>query len=458
MTGMSLGMELLPQQQMKASPTLIALNSMLVLSQFELQQMVQQELEENPALEQVEREETLCRRCKRPLRDNTCIYCLHENLKIAEAERDEQSAYAADEFDPLMTVAAPFSLWDSLRRDMHIALPERDYPVVDYLIGSLNDQGFLDSPVEEIAVCLQRDVADVLRVLDKMRELGPTGVGARDVQESLLLQLDELERSSIANPHIRAIITDHWRDFGEHRYGVIAREMGISYADVVAVRDFMRSYMRPFPLDCTGNDGSPLRTAYLSPEVIIHNEGSRFVVEVVESWRYYLRLNPLYHELAQALAQGKQVVSSEEGEHLTTFVARASLFLTNLRQRQETIRRITDCLIERQEAFLRNGIRHLAPLTRAEVAAAIGVHESTVSRATANKYVQLPDRTIVPFSNFFSASLSVKDVIHEIIAKEQTPLTDEEIVKLLEQRGISIARRTVAKYRNQLGILPSHLR
>ena len=127
-------------------------------------------------------------------------------------------------------------------------------------------------------------------------------------------------------------------------------------------------------------------------------------------------------------------------------------------QRRETIRRIAEYLAERQEAFLRHGVRHLAPLTRAEVAAVIGVHESTVSRATANKFVQVPSREIVPFSTFFTASLSVKDVIAELIANEQAPLTDQEIVATLQQRGFDVARRTVAKYRGQLGILPSTLR
>jgi RNA polymerase sigma-54 factor len=194
------------------------------------------------------------------------------------------------------------------------------------------------------------------------------------------------------------------------------------------------------------------------PDVIIRDEGDILGIEVVESRRFYLRLNPLYQDLSQAVSQGQEQVSMEEKEHLRTFVSRARLFLTNLRQRRETIRRIAECLIERQEAFLRHGVRHLAALTRAEVAVSIGVHESTVSRATANKYVQLPNKEIVPFSHFFTASLSVKDVISELIGNEQAPLTDQEIVEMLQQRGFDVARRTVAKYRAQLGILPSTLR
>jgi RNA polymerase sigma-54 factor len=129
-----------------------------------------------------------------------------------------------------------------------------------------------------------------------------------------------------------------------------------------------------------------------------------------------------------------------------------------MRQRRETIRRIAEYLIERQGGFLRHGVRHLEPLTRAEVAAALGVHESTVSRATANKYVQIPNREIVPFSHFFTASLSIKDVIQELIAHETAPLTDQDIVEILRKRGMTVARRTVTKYRGQLGILPSTLR
>jgi RNA polymerase sigma-54 factor len=458
MMDMSMGMDLLPQQQMRASPALIALNNMLVLSTLELQQLVQQELEENPALEQLESDEALCSRCGRPLSGATCIYCLHEDLKLAEAERDDASVPSDDEFDPLLAIAAPMSLQENLLRDLHITLPASEHPIVDYLVGSLDEQGFLDSSVEEIATMLRVAPEQIERVLRRLQELGPAGVGARNVQECLLLQLDRLERNGLSNPHIRAIIGDYWLDLGEHRYGAIAHALGISYEEVVAARDFMRQHLRPFPLERAG-DGSTLReTAFLAPDVIIRVEGEHLAVEVVESRRFYLRLNPLYQELSHAIAQRQQEASNEEREHLNTFVSRARLFLTNMRQRRETIRRIAEYLAERQEAFLRHGVRHLAPLTRAEVAAVIGVHESTVSRATANKFVQVPSREIVPFSTFFTASLSVKDVIAELIANEQAPLTDQEIVATLQQRGFDVARRTVAKYRGQLGILPSTLR
>src|SRR5216117_285158 len=194
MMDMSMGMELLPQQQMKASPALIALNNMLVLSTLELQQLVQQELEENPALDQIESEDSLCSRCGRPLSGPTCIYCLHEDLKLAEAERDDASVASDDEFDPLLAIAAPMSLQEGLQRDLHITLPSSEHPIADYLVGSLDEQGFLDCDVEEIADILRVASDQVENVLRRLQEFGPAGVGARNVQECLLIQIDRLER------------------------------------------------------------------------------------------------------------------------------------------------------------------------------------------------------------------------------------------------------------------------
>src|SRR5262249_25108300 len=163
----------------------------------------------NPALEQIESEDSLCSRCGRPLSGTTCIYCLHEDLKLAEAERDDASVPSDDEFDPLLAIAAPLSLQEGLQRDLHIALPASEHPIPDCLGGSLDEQGFLDSSVEEIATKLRVAPEQVERVLLRLQELGPAGVGARNVQECLLIQLDRLERNGLSNPYIRAIVSDH---------------------------------------------------------------------------------------------------------------------------------------------------------------------------------------------------------------------------------------------------------
>ena len=155
------------------------------------------------------------------------------------------------------------------------------------------------------------------------------------------------------------------------------------------------------------------------------------------------------------------VTSDEDRTHVRQYSSRAKLFISNIQQRRETLLKISRCICEMQESFLRGGVRELRPLTRAIVAQQVGVHESTVSRATANKYVMLPTRKVIPFSDFFTPSLSVKDVIKELIereAKKGEPLTDRRIGELLRNQGIRIARRTVAKYRAELGILPSTMR
>jgi RNA polymerase sigma-54 factor len=140
------------------------------------------------------------------------------------------------------------------------------------------------------------------------------------------------------------------------------------------------------------------------------------------------------------------------------YVSRAKMFMANLNQRRQTMQKIATVLTEYQADFLTQGVRHLKPMTRAMVAAATGMHESTVSRATAGKFVMLPSGQVIPFSDFFTAALNVKDVIKDLIAHESTPMTDQDIVEKLHAYGHFIARRTVAKYRDQLGILPSSLR
>lgn len=462
MMDMSMGMQMTPQMQMKASPALIALNNMLIMSTLDLQQMIQQELEDNPALELNEAEEDLCQRCGRPFSGSTCMFCLQEDMRTIEADRDDYTGpMEDDEFDPLMLVAAPPSLGESLLRDLRASLSHDDHFIAEFLIGSLDDQGYLEITLDDVAQTLGIDLERAERVLRKLQEVGPVGVGARDVPECLLLQLRRLEQDGITHPYVEQIIRQHWIDLGEHRYGAIAQVLGIGYDDVVGARDFIRQYLRPYPLERGNSDGtiSPTQTTYLTPDVIIREEEGKLVAEVVESQRYFLRLNPLYQELARQAVRGNEAaVTVEEKDHLTQFVGRAQLFLTNLRQRRETIRRIATYLIERQERFLRQGVRFLEPLTRAEVALAIGVHESTVSRATANKHVQLPSHEVIPFSHFFTASLNIKDVLLELVTKEDRPLTDQELVEMLRQRGFDVARRTVAKYRNQLKILPSTLR
>ncbi|MBA3468053.1 MAG: RNA polymerase factor sigma-54 [Herpetosiphonaceae bacterium] len=456
--GMSLDVQTQQTMSTKASPALIALNNMLVLSTQELQQLIQQELEENPALENVDVEpEEACDRCGRSISGTICMHCAQEDLRLAESERNDYSAPGDDEeFDPLMMVATPAILSEVLLRDLRASLPSSEYFIAEYLVGCLDEQGFLDASTGDIAATLNISEERVIDVLMKLQEIAPVGVGARDVPECLRLQLRRLDEEEITHPFVEKMISVHWQDLGEHRYGAIAQSLGVEYEQVVEAREFIRQYLRPYPLSLS-SDGNT-RTNYIMPDVIIRDVEGQLEAEVLMSERSFLRINPLYQTLSRQSASRDGEISSEERDHLSQYVSRAQMFLTNIRQRRETIRRIAVYLIEHQEPFLRQGVRFLRAMTRAEVADGIGVHESTVSRATANKYVQIPNRSVVPFSHFFTASLNVKDVLMELVGNETTPLTDQELVQLLSAKGFDVARRTVAKYRNQLNILPSTLR
>src|SRR6185437_1968770 len=199
------------------------------------------------------------------------------------------------------------------------------------------------------------------------------------------------------------------------------------------------------------------------PDVIISRKAQAdgatvFEVEVIESKRFFLRVNPAYTQVFKESKAQPSALSEDERQHVQHYVMRARLFIANINQRRQTLGRITRCIVELQRDFLENGVRALKPLTRAKVATELDMHESTVSRATAAKYVMLPTGEVIPFSHFFVANLSIKDVIKDLVEHEQTPLTDQELVDLLKGRDITVARRTVAKYREQLSILPSTLR
>jgi RNA polymerase sigma-54 factor len=201
---------------------------------------------------------------------------------------------------------------------------------------------------------------------------------------------------------------------------------------------------------------------YVRPDIAIHRRpapADGFEVEVLSAHAFTLRIDPTYARLAEELGRSNGNPSAEEArEQLKEHIARGKLFIRCLNQRQQTLQQIGAWLIDYQRDFLEHGERALRPITRAELAVLIGVHESTVSRAVANKYVLLPDKRVIPMSDFFDDSLAVKEVLKEIIRNEERPLSDQQLADELKKRGYGIARRTVAKYRQELNILPARLR
>jgi RNA polymerase sigma-54 factor len=482
-------------QSLRVSPTLIMVNSLLAASSLELQQMVQTELDQNPALESME--SVLCMRCGAGVTGRYCPVCAQpvypatltddapgmegsrrsldddfdfDDLKDVRS-RSSSDSMADDDFDPLTLVASRDTLYDDLLTDLFASLPEEDHPLARYFVGSLDEQGFLKCTLEAAAEACGVSVERAEAVLEVLQNTGPVGVGARDLCECLLIQLHDLESEegiSEVPPQVESIIKDHLRELGEHKYTAIARALLCTHENVVEAHDFIKVHLQPRPLMNVPEArtwNSPSSTRFVMPDVIVREREGNLEAEVVEKYRFNLRMNPLYQQLA---AESKHSPASNNGagapitqddrNHVRHYVSQARLFISSINQRHETLLRVTNCLIQLQEDFIRNGVRQLQPLTRAQVAQYLGLHESTISRATADKYLLLPDKRVIPFSDFFTASLSIKDVLKEIVTNEGRPITDNEIVSRLQEQGIRIARRTVAKYRTQLGIMPSTLR
>ncbi len=481
-----MGMEM--NTTMRVSPTLIAVNQILALSSMELQQLIKEEIDQNPALEL--NEKPTCNTCGEVLHGSYCANCqkrpdaaqTEANISDFSGYRDYDdytmgyggsTSYNDDEeFDPMTLVAAEAGMMERLLSDLYASIPRQQRDIADYLMGSLDQRGFLSTTTAAIARAIEVDEAEVESVLIQLQRLGPPGVGARDVRECLLLQLDYIAELATdqetthpaLNPIVRQIVSEYLTELGEHKYGYIAQRLGISNEAVAEARDIIKESLAPFPvIDAADIQswGSRSKAQYVQPDVIIRDDEGKLQVEVIESQRFFLRINPLYGQLSGELRSPSRGFSDDEKKHIQQYVSRARMFMSNINQRRETMAKIARCLLECQDGFIRHGVRSLKPLTRAQVAEMTSLHESTVSRATAGKFVMLPNRQVIPFSDFFTASLSTRDVIKEIVTKEMhsgKPLTDREIVVRLKREGIRVARRTVAKYRSQMGILPSTLR
>jgi len=475
---LDLGQEFTPSQNLKVSPRLVAANYILELSSQELQQQIATELSENPALELVEI--PTCRVCGTELQGSICPRCIQHqksgststygsdgsdgrSYSYDDSPADSRNRGGGDDedFDPLTRVASEQTLAEKLLMDMGAALPEEDMPIAEYLVGSLDEKGYLSIKIEDVAYEMDVPVDKVRAVLRVLQAQEPVGIGAHNLRECLALQIAHLEEHGLSQPHAREIVTQFLTELGEHKFGRIAHELKISLQEVADVWEFVKTKLNPHPahgFSPTNASDRDTRAMYIIPDVVISRAPDDFEVEVVESRRFVLRVNPMYTRLSADLHRSSAAMNPEEKRHVQQYVGRAKLFIANINQRRQTLYNITRCLVDQQREFLEHGVRHLRPLSRAAVALQLGVHESTVSRATASKYVMLPNGEVIPYAHFFTPSLSVKDIMKEVIEKEGKPLTDSEIVERLKERGIHIARRTVAKYRMQLAILPSSLR
>ena len=459
-----LNQTLQPALQTRVTPKQIAANAILAMSSVELTEAIANELEENPALEMAEH--STCPICGSTITGSHCTECLPRGsagaapAEVAEsaggefATRDE-----FDDLDPIARAEAEFTLSEHLGWSLRVLLPHRLLPVVEYAIGALDENGFLTDSDEEIAAATGVSAADVAMVRDAMRGIEPVGVGSRNITESLAAQVAYLRESGEAEvPAIaEAVIGEHLADLGERRFAQIGAALGVSSHEVVAAWEFVKSNLHPYPAAAFHVATSGSSRAILRPDVLIRVVDGEIQVEVVESRRFSLRVDATYARLSAGMRGGDS--SEADRQHVREYVGRARFFIDNVNRRRATLQRIAECLVDRQRDYLLHGVQHLVPLTRAEVGAHIGMHESTVSRATAEKYVMLPTGEVVPFGHFFTASLGIKDQIRKMIESEGSrPLSDQEIADQLAGDGVAIARRTVAKYRDELQLLPARLR
>jgi RNA polymerase sigma-54 factor len=444
--------------------------SFLQMPTTELEAALLKELSENPALELVE--ELRCPECGKRLTRAPCPACAAPRgedapvVYVATRETTGQRAYRADEREP----ADDFEPRSRERLDEYIlrqiapALREAERPIAAYLLARLDEDGLLPETTAEVAAFTRAPLSAVEHVLDLIQHADPPGVGARSPSESLLIQMGALcENSAQPQPIIalaRSIIQGHFEHLARRDHARIARALRAPVARVDEAALFIQRNLTPFPARAFWGEGTrgvpePNALTYRDPDVNIslvnRNARGPLVVEVFTPLSGWLRINP---ELKAALNE----CEGSDRAKWAQAVERAGLIAKCLQQRNHTMRRLMEIIAVRQRAFILGGDGDLRPLTRSQVARALDVHESTISRAVAGKSVALPSGRIVPLAKFFDRSLSVRDRVRVIVEAETRPLTDDEIAVHLAADGLRVARRTVAKYRNMLGILPATLR
>ncbi len=455
----------------RIDPKLIRASTILQLSQMELQQAIERELAENPALEVPE--DDPCDGCELP--KSLCVDCsfykqkVHtDDVDISVYELEAPTDFIGDpdsESDFLSNIEAEVTLQDHLRSILPAVVPTDKLHIAEYIVSNIDDSGYLSCSVEEIVIALGASGEEIEATLALIQKLEPSGIGARDLQECLRVQLEHLEEFGQGNPLALTIVRDYWQEMVARRESRLARKLKVTHKDIEEAVEFVRQSLNPYP-------GNSFRTPWSSrlndtqvivrPDVIVRRTPAGFEIEVVQNDQYLLAINNQYKQAYASLKNGSaKKMSNEEKKHVTEFVDRADLFIRNLNQRRRTLRMITKAIVEFQSGYLETGSKmFLRPLTRTRIADALKIHESTVSRATSNKFVQLPSEEIVPFDFFFDGSVSVKDLIGELIANEDpsSPLSDQAIAKMLQERGLAVARRTVVKYREAQKILSSRQR
>jgi len=473
------------QQHLLMTPQLQQAIKLLQLSRMELEQFVAEQIAENPCLEEGQTESPEEIAAVERERERTEEQVVSDSIREATNIIDSTGADDRSDFDwdqsSKMHEHSPSSIRkqnandeelpnyenmisraSTLQEHLMTQIGELDFnedelTVASLLIGNIDDRGYLLVSTKELSENEHLDYEIIEDVLDTIQRLDPPGVGARDLKECLLLQI---RNHHLRNGIVEKIVANHLSELETHNFTAIAKALKISHETVLENYQII-SELEPVP----GRQFGANEAQYVIPDVYIFKLGEEWVINLNEDGLPKLKINDFYHGV---MTDKKS--KSDDKNYLAEKVKAAEWLIKSIRQRQRTIFKVTESIVKRQRDFFDFGVEHLKPMILKDVADDIGMHESTISRVTNNKYAHTP-RGVYELKFFFNSSVtrangqdvaseSVKRMISELIKSEDVkqPLSDQRIVEILEERGIQLARRTVAKYREQLHILPSNRR
>jgi RNA polymerase sigma-54 factor len=457
-------------QKLIITPELKLAITLLQYSALELQDHIQEELLNNPVLEIQEARGEDKPDENEPLSEPPEVKTSDDKFSWEDYFRDydlESNYYPGNkmreipDYQPTVEDCAGIAgtmLEDLLGQLRMMPLNDRQYSIAAYLAGNLDHNGYLQGELEELAAVLGADLEELEEALAIIQKLEPSGIGCRNLQECLLLQLKKLDQP----PQLALEIIRHYLPAAaDCRFRYIASRLSCSEEVVEEAVELIRT-LNPKPGSIFG---AGEETRYIVPDVIVEKVDNQYVIVGNDSAVPQLTISPFYQKILKSEGTDEQLSS-----FIRNKIEKAYWLIRSIEQRRMTLFRVSQEIIDIQRPFLDHGIKQLKPLTLKEVAVRVGVHESTVSRATANKYIQT-SRGLFPLKFFFSSGLSgsrgtdfsshsIKSYIGELVAAEDQskPLSDQRLAELLQARGINISRRTVAKYREEISIPASYKR
>jgi len=460
-------------QKLILAPALQQAIKLLPMTNLDLIEVIDAELSENPMLEIKEETSEQEQDSDVDSKENEGKIEDFLNEQIGEKDQDFEK-YFHEYFDdgfrslsinkkeaPVLEnfVSKDRTLWDHLDWQANLTFyKEKEKEIARNIIGNINEDGYLISSVEEIAKVLDVSIGEVERIREKIKRFDPISIGSLTLQEAMLTQLEYLK---IDDEVIQKIISDYLPLLEKSDYALLGKELDLPLSDIKSRIDVIKG-LNPTP----GVKYSQEKTEYVVPDIIVRKEDDKLVIIIDDEGLPKLRISRFYKELLAKSSKEK----SDTYPYLKEHMKKAFWFLRSLDQRNQTIYKVAKYIVNRQKDFLEKGLEYIKPLTLMELAEEIGVHESTVGRVVANKHM-LTSRGTFSLKYFFHKSLTgdygeeisslrVKEHIKKLVEKEERndPLSDIEIESILSKENFRIARRTVAKYRKQLKIPPSHVR